>query len=294
MNPNKTTPPRGLSSVADVVAPVAPKRPRVETNLRTGGSLLELLYAAGAADTGLSSSSSSSLSLSPPYTLRLEHRVTRVQQQQQHKEERLLIFRSDRPGAIAKIIYHSTTQPTDGTVQAKILVLECKQAYRGLDLGGFLFSEALESLKRPYDGAASTTTSSSSTTSTSTSNSIYTVVHCQLDAEEDERRHNRLVTFYEELGCSIRDPKKIKFLTNNDGEIFRKVPMSIDFLASGRISSGADSTRESGPNCYGSCFLPVNLLRDDGKRFPASTCRKREHWLLFQTSTEEGTSTDCI
>lgn len=299
MNPNKNTPPRGRSSVADV-ASVAKKRPRVETNnpltasphaaaeLRSccAGSLLDLFLSAGAADTGRLSSSSP-----PPFTLRLEHRVTSVQQQQQkqkhellggggRKEERLLIFRSDRPGAIAKIIYHSNSQPTDGTVQAKILVLECKEAYRGLDLGGFLFSEALESMKKTYSAASTARTS-------------ICTVHCQLDAEEDERRHNRLVTFYEELGCSIRDPKKIKFLNNNDGETFRKVPMSIDLLASNRISS-ADSNREREPNCYGACFLPVNLLRDDGKHFPASPCRKREHWLLFQNRKDEDNATDTI
>ena len=289
MNHKKNNSPRGLSGVA-VVAPV-PKRPRVRirashVDAASPSSLLELC--AAAADTGLSSS------LSPPFTLRLDHRVTRVQQQHEFsrgggKEERLLIFRSDRPGAIAKIIYNSM-QLTDDTVQAKILVLECKEAYRGLDLGGFLFTEALDSMRRTYGAASTNTTNTPSQMQPSTR---ICTVHCRLDAEEDERRHSRLVKFYEELGCFVWDPKKIKFLNNNDGETFRKVPMSIDFLAT-RTITGVDSWTERGPNSSGTCFLPVNLLRDNGKHLPASTCRKREHWLLFQTSDDIVNTTENI
>ena len=117
--------------------------------------------------------------VNPFYTLRLEHReggpLARFR-----GEERILLFRSDRPGAIAKIIYSSflpdessdsskasnaplpqgdvpdnvmidaNLTPASLTAQAKIHVLDVKAPYRGRDLGGLLFSEAMTSLKSKY------------------------------------------------------------------------------------------------------------------------------------------------
>ena len=86
-------------------------------------------------------------------------------------EERILLFRSDRAGAIAKIIYSSeasdeevVTKPlTEArslreeslaphylTAHAKIHVLDVKSQFRGRDLGGLLFSEAMTSLRSLY------------------------------------------------------------------------------------------------------------------------------------------------
>lgn len=49
----------------------------------------------------------------------------------------------------------------------------------------------------------------------------------QLEAEEDICRHNKLVGFYERLGCSVKTQAKIQYINNNDGETYRKVPMQI-------------------------------------------------------------------
>jgi len=298
------------------------KRPRVTTTVgaavpavnQNGGSagarLLEDLLMFGAVDTGLSSGASSCSPAPTGFTLRLEHRMggssaSAPQHNGGGGEERLLIFRSDRAGAIAKIIYSSSPTAAAGknccsskekddadglvvTVQAKIHVLECKEAYRGLDLGGLLFCEALASLRRTYynNDCNNTTTTR-------------TIIHCQLDAEEDERRHTRLVRFYEELGCRVRTEQQgtkhnIQYLNNNDGETYRKVPMSIDLLL---LAGGTANNNNNNNNCSlsnsssnRSCFLPVNLLLDNGRRVRASPSRRRDHWLL-QMSDDAQTDT---
>ena len=84
------------------------------------------------------------------FTFRLEHREGGAMAQHRG-EERILLFRSDRVGSIAKIIYSSTPAPTNKTslvknnvdeeselglmTQAKIHVLDVKEQYRGMDLG---------------------------------------------------------------------------------------------------------------------------------------------------------------
>mmetsp|Transcript_2309 Transcript_2309/g.4981 ORF Transcript_2309/g.4981 Transcript_2309/m.4981 type:complete len:758 (-) Transcript_2309:125-2398(-) len=109
------------------------------------------------------------------YTLRLEHRIGGPTASHRN-EERILLFRSDKPGAIAKIIYSSSlpdgaetelnvarprsmsksgecearSSATASAAQAKIHVLDVKAPYRGKHLGGLLFSEAITSLKSKY------------------------------------------------------------------------------------------------------------------------------------------------
>lgn len=63
----------------------------------------------------------------PSYTLRLEHRQGGVMALDEG-EERILLFRNDRAGAIAKIVYtSSTSSDASSVVQAKIVVLEVKE-----------------------------------------------------------------------------------------------------------------------------------------------------------------------
>jgi GNAT superfamily N-acetyltransferase len=173
------------------------------------------------------------------FTLRLEHREGGAMAQHRG-EARLLLFRSDRNGAIAKIIYsinskdggtggglggggvteHDDDKERDGkttptialpVVQAKIHVLDVKQQYRGNDLGGLLFAEAMALLKqRCFNEGAGTSS-----------------IHCQLDAEEDCARHDRLVAFYQQLGCQIRPNSRERYMNNNDGGMYRKVQMQI-------------------------------------------------------------------
>lgn len=142
-------------------------------------------------------------------------------------EERILLFRSDRAGAVAKIIYSSevpdedvsrescasssdaipllqeeatsSLYPRSLTAHAKIHVLDVKSQYRGRDLGGLLFSEAITALKSMYCNEDDETTDAEIDQATSVERrkkKIYDV-ECSLDAEEDVTRHGKLVKFYE-------------------------------------------------------------------------------------------------
>ena len=217
------------------------------------------------------------------FSLRLEHREGGALARHPG-EERILLFRSDRPGAIAKIIY-SSTPPEDcddklgndqeedmaSIVQAKIHVLDVKEAYRGFDLGSLLFTEALTSLRRRYlddpeeDGNDSDNNNNI--------NSDHSSIHCQLDAEEEILRHNKLVSFYETLGCHVKPNVKILYLNNNDGETYRKVPMQIVFKAKQHQQPKMHHERIKAHNKdtgslvqRGRGFVPVVLLEAPGKR----------------------------
>jgi ribosomal protein S18 acetylase RimI-like enzyme len=160
-------------------------------------------------------------------------------------EERFLLFRSDRPGAIAKIVFSSedcteddetdqgkdTQNPINLIAIAKIHVLEVKKEHRGNDFGGLLFHQATTSLLHRYD-----------------------FVDCHLDAEEDSRRHDRLILFYKQLGFQVKPRAKIKYINNNDGEIYRKVPMCINLK---RLTSKK--------SLVGVRFLPIRLLHATGE-----------------------------
>ena len=212
------------------------------------------------------------------FTLRLEHREGGAMAQHRG-EERILIFRSDRPGAIAKIIYSSTPASAIGPpkdeeselglmAQAKIHVLDVKEPYRGMDLGGLLFSEALCSLRHRYMDHHDEHCDGQHDVDAGEVRVMYSSsIHCQLDAEEDVRRHNKLVNFYEQLGCQMKPKAKIQYLNNNDGETYRKIPMHMalrdththnqgrrrKFLA----SDGSLVDRRG-------CFLPIQLLDVSG------------------------------
>jgi len=163
------------------------------------------------------------------FTYRLEHRTQGL------NEERILLFRSDRPAVVAKIIFSSFPAPSmsrdiecngcdeqdekelSRMAQAKIDVLEVKEPYRGRDFGGLLFTEAVSALRNRYNCDMFDVSDDSSLAS----------VRCQLDAEEDLNKYNRLVNFYQELGCHVKPRAKVRFLNNNDGETYRSVPMQI-------------------------------------------------------------------
>jgi hypothetical protein len=222
---------------------------------------------------------SSQLSELAHYTFRLELPARQHQpyddrhhpQSQQHFDDRFLIFRSDRRGAVAKLIYSlasapptaaatsgrtaTTTSPTttsssnedDATtttrtiMMATIDVLECKADCRGHDLGGLLIGTLLRFLSHKTTGSTTTI--------------------CQLFAEEEQCRYGRLVRFYEAFGFSIKRDAKIQFLNHNDGEIYRKVPMQMEILGSTSFSGQTRpattiSLLDRRP------FLPVHLHRD--------------------------------
>ena len=165
------------------------------------------------------------------FTMRLEHREG---EDNKSGEERILLFRSDHPGVIAKVAFSSCpASPKDISsslkddefeeselsqmAQAKIHAIEVGEPYRGRDLGGLLFTEVVSALRNRCDSA----------TKTDNDDSVSLSIRCQLDAEEDSRRHNRLVNFYEQLGCSIKPRAKVRFLNHNKGETYRSIPMQI-------------------------------------------------------------------
>jgi inositol oxygenase len=190
---------------------------------------------------------------------------------QQHRgEERLLIFRSDRNGAIAKIIYsidstdggiagnegaagmghghdNETTKTTSATVQAKIHVLDVKQQYRGNDLGALLFSEAMAILKERYFKKATGKSAS--------------IIHCKLDAEEDCARYDRLIAFYQKLGCQIIPHSKERYMHNNDGGMFRRVPMQISLHSGDSLRVASKASMLLGT----SHFLPFRFIESTGR-----------------------------
>lgn len=146
------------------------------------------------------------------YTFRMEHRQGGPMSKFPG-EERILLFRSDKNGAIAKIIYsseapdedeHDTVIPSmEGQnlpsliAHAKIHVLDVKAQYRGRDLGGLLFSEAITSLKSLYcNQDDDDDTGADGDPANIQKKKIYDV-ECSLDAEEDITRHGKLVKFYE-------------------------------------------------------------------------------------------------
>lgn len=217
------------------------------------------------------------------FTLRLEHRVGGAMAQHRG-EERILLFRSDRPGAIAKIIYSSipapalprsatsTDQESDlrSMTQARIHVLDVREPYRGYDLGGLLFSEAISSLRHRYMDYEDE------------QHTFYSYfIRCQLDAEEDVRRHNKLVRFYENLGCSIKPNSAVQYLNNNDGETYRKIPMQMALR--GLSDTSLPASDRSIVDSRG-VFLPVQLLDISGssihvpRRDGKDACRL--DWLL--------------
>lgn len=206
------------------------------------------------------------------YTLRLEHReggaVARCL-----GEERLLIFRSDQPGAIAKIVFSSSVAPcaerhidlhqdehapfslrcSCNQVEARIHVLHVKEAYRGFNLGSLLFREALSYLRNRY----LTDEVIRDCDNFSDSQHRPCLIRCQLDAEEDQYRYNKLVRFYERLGCTVKANAKESYLNNNDGETYRKVPMQI-------ILNRTQGLYYRMPGLKS--FLPVSLCSLGGKR----------------------------
>jgi len=262
------------------------------------------------------------------YTLRLEHRKGGPMAQFRG-EERILLFRSDRPGAIAKIIYSSelpegneSSKPTSPLEQgitaagdhgvesqvnhaysiahAKIHVIDVKSQFRGRDLGGLLFSEAITSLKSRYcndDDDEVEEVGGNKSCGPVKSNGCKQVydVECMLDAEEDITRHGKLVSFYEHLGCRVKPTKRVQYVNNNDSETYRKIPMQIDLHPPKANSpfkqERARLRRRRFSHLVSSkgSFLPVQLVGSFGKLSVRSHTRQevmKLDWLV--TETPEG------
>eukprot|EP00573_Skeletonema_grethae_P002533 CAMPEP_0201687862 /NCGR_PEP_ID=MMETSP0578-20130828/1725_1 /ASSEMBLY_ACC=CAM_ASM_000663 /TAXON_ID=267565 /ORGANISM="Skeletonema grethea, Strain CCMP 1804" /LENGTH=606 /DNA_ID=CAMNT_0048172041 /DNA_START=134 /DNA_END=1951 /DNA_ORIENTATION=+ len=211
--------------------------------------------------------------LLPGFTLRLEHREGGAVSTHRG-EERILLFRSDKPGAIAKIIYSSeiddqtSLQSSVAELQknniahARIHVLDVKSQYRGRDLGGLLFSEAITHLRSKYcdnDGNDDDEFNVNSPLKSEYKQKQLYDVNCSLEAEEDVTRHGKLIDFYTRLGCHVAS-KRVQYMNDNDF-VYRKVPMQITLKAAATTSK---NRKRSSLMCKAP-FLPVQLVGDAGK-----------------------------
>lgn len=211
---------------------------------------------------------------------------------------RSLLFRSDKPGAIAKIIYSSEIEDDQTSLQssvaelqknnvahAKIHVLDVKSQYRGRDLGGLLFSEALTHLKSKYciynenDGDFDV---NEPLKSDCKQKQLYDV-NCSLEAEEDVTRHGKLIDFYTRLGCHVAS-KRVQYMNDNDFA-YRKVPMQCTLKATATTTL---KDRKRSSLMYNTPFLPVQLVGDAGKLTVKSGTGGSEagikfDWLIKQT-----------
>eukprot|EP00588_Corethron_pennatum_P010782 CAMPEP_0194281200 /NCGR_PEP_ID=MMETSP0169-20130528/20196_1 /TAXON_ID=218684 /ORGANISM="Corethron pennatum, Strain L29A3" /LENGTH=537 /DNA_ID=CAMNT_0039026193 /DNA_START=210 /DNA_END=1820 /DNA_ORIENTATION=- len=169
-----------------------------------------------------------------------------------HGSEKFVLYRSDRIAAIGKIIFF-TSAAAAHTGDARIVVLHVKKEFRGKDLGSLLFAECVQSLR------------------------CYGDERVLLDAEEDTSRHNKLISFYEQLGCQIKPNSRVQYINNNDGEIYRKVPMyrGIEYPLSAVSSSWLE----------GKEFLPLSLVDSCGQRLTVcGDVDRRYQWILVQDS----------
>lgn len=231
------------------------------------------------------------------FTLRLEHQTGGAVAG--GDEERILLFRSDRPGAIAKIVYSSSPSPCDTDssrfsekreldeecelremAQAKIHVLDVKEQYRGYDFGGLLFTEAVTSLQHQYRDENLKQDPNSDNPSGFRRRQLMSSVRCQLDAEEDIRRHNRLVGFYERLGCKVKPKAKVRYLNNNDGETYRRVPMQIALPCENAQASSTSGQRALVSRNKG--FVPVLLCDSGGNAVTLQDRGSRLDWLMLE------------
>jgi GNAT superfamily N-acetyltransferase len=239
------------------------------------------------------------------FTLRMEHR--RGGALARHDgEERVLLFRSDRAGAIAKIIFSSKpvvgTRNRDGdgdgvsqqnachqyhtneprihvAANAQIHVLFVKEAYRGFNLGGLLFVLCTSFLRERY---GSRDDSGGCCREGSSIGGVDSLILCRLDAEEDVRRHDKLVHFYEDLGLKKRKGAKSTFINNNDGETYRRIPMNVDLLV-------PTSTKQAQPPLWNDgqsmeayfSFLPALLVSLSGECARVDN-RSIDSWLIVE------------
>ncbi|ETV94269.1 hypothetical protein, variant 1 [Aphanomyces invadans] len=117
------------------------------------------------------------------------------------KELKWVLFTEGRRGAVGKLIF-----TLEAGNSAHIKVIDIHPNYRRLGLSKVLFLACMATLKQ---------------------RNIHELC---LEAEEDTRRHRKLVSLYEEWGFSVKQNAKILFLYN-DTESFRKVPMALSLSA---------------------------------------------------------------
>lgn len=227
------------------------------------------------------------------FTLRAEHRIGGTLAKHAG-EERVLLFRSDKAGAIAKVVFSSSRvmEPDslensssqhhpNGTqiriaANANVHVLFVKDNYRGFHLGRLLFALCATQLReRHRDRLCPGFRKRPSP--------CYSSIRCRLDAEEDIRRHGKLVRFYEDMGLRKRKRAKTTFINNNDGETYRIIPMKMNLLVSPSTKEQAanDFCKDNHVSGAYSSFLPAFLVSVSGGSARVDD-RSIDSWLIAE------------
>ncbi|TMW66791.1 hypothetical protein Poli38472_014103 [Pythium oligandrum] len=118
------------------------------------------------------------------------------------KEMRWVLFTSVKRGAVGKLIF---TLEKDGS-SAHVKSIAINKEWRGYGLARILYLACISTLAE------------------------LKVQELNLEAEEDSKRHGKLVGLYRSWGFQEIPDAKILFLYN-DNECFRKVPMTLSFRA---------------------------------------------------------------
>lgn len=233
------------------------------------------------------------------FTLRVEHR-TGGTLAKHAGEERVLLFRSDKAGAIAKIIFSSSKVPNPESLEnscptssrqhqqypngtpiriaaiANVHVLFVKDTYRGFHLGRLLLFLCATYLREKHRNRFCP--------GGRPSPCCYSSIQCRLDAEEDIRRHGKLVHFYELMGLRKWKRAKTTFINNNDGETYRIIPMKMDLLVSPSTNEEAANTifckDDHVAGAYSS-FLPAFLVSASGETARVGN-RSIDSWLIVE------------
>uniref|UniRef100_K3X733 Inositol oxygenase n=1 Tax=Globisporangium ultimum (strain ATCC 200006 / CBS 805.95 / DAOM BR144) TaxID=431595 RepID=K3X733_GLOUD len=153
---------------------------------------------------------------------------------QKSKELRWVLFSASKRGAIGKIIF---TLEKDATAHVKSIVIN--KEWRGYGLARILYHACLSTLKE------------------------LGIIELHLEAEEDTKRHGKLVGLYETWGFQEKQGAKVLFLYN-DTECFRKVPMVLPFYTRTFFPVQPSSSKSN------SWFCMLTLKTSDGTCLMAS------------------------
>lgn len=142
---------------------------------------------------------------------------------------------ADRRGAAGKIVFTLAA----GEQAARVKALAVGREWRGLGLSRVLFLACRATLLEL--GAR----------------------RLELEAEEDARRHGRLVALYESWGFAVDPTARVLFLYN-DAECFRKVPMTLE------LATGKEPTEPTDADAPAGWFCMLTLRAADGSCLAAT------------------------
>ena len=159
----------------------------------------------------------------------------------EHREARWILWNGPRR-AVGKIVVETTGD--------HLQVLHVKPEYRGYGLGALLFQQAVRDRES-----------------------------LTLEAEEDAAKHQRLVQFYETLGCHVKPHGTTTYLYHQD-QVLRKVPM--EWKRGDRWVTGC---------ALEGSLVPLVFVREGGTQ--QKQLRDPNRWVLWDTQ-EDGYQLQCV